>query len=196
MNSSEAGISNKELKFIYLKKNPLPCLDLNPQPPWFQALVLPIELSRLGSNIIFWCIFQASKRETHQPELHVTNGPFKLGSGFAHPQSSPLLSWQLSLFFSPTYGAHGRNQLWFCLQQGNKLSLNWNWRLIVTDFKDIGLLLSLYICFAGCTWITQIFFVGSPPEAESMERWPSCRVTYSFCWHNTLPATAYWLYIH
>ena len=32
----------------FLKKNSLPCWDLNSQPPWYQADVLPIELSRLG----------------------------------------------------------------------------------------------------------------------------------------------------
>ena len=30
------------------QKNPRPCQDLYPQLPWYQADVLPIELSRLG----------------------------------------------------------------------------------------------------------------------------------------------------
>ena len=34
-------------------KNPLHCWDLNPQPPWYQADVLQIELSRVGLLIIF-----------------------------------------------------------------------------------------------------------------------------------------------
>ena len=29
-------------------KNPVPCWDLNPWPPWYQTNVVPIELTRLG----------------------------------------------------------------------------------------------------------------------------------------------------
>ena len=36
------------IQLIFSLKNPRPCQDLNPQRPWYQADVLPIEPSRLG----------------------------------------------------------------------------------------------------------------------------------------------------